>query len=273
MAETDTFWADPDHGERPVVVAAATELELRPLLDRLADGRTVTVGGRRGHDGTLAGRPVRLLLTGPGAVNAAQAVTALLERVRPVLVAGMGCAGVFRPSGLRPGDVAVAAEEIDVQAGIENVNGAGPLAAYPFPLLERDGQAYRQRFPCAAPWDDAASEAIRRALAAEQVTVKRGVFVAVATVTATRERADLLWAAYRPLMETLEGAALAQVCLHYGVPFLDVRAGSNWVGPRDRDSWQLELASRRAAQGVAAVIAELRNWPPPSVPGASGGSR
>ncbi|MBN2431705.1 MAG: futalosine hydrolase [Acidobacteria bacterium] len=249
-------------GGQPVVVAVATEPELRPLRDRLADGRTVTVGGRRCHFGILGGRPVRLLLTGPGAVNAAQAVTALLERTRPALVVGMGCAGVFRPSGLRPGDVAVAREEIDVQSGIEAANGTGAVIEYPFPLLERDGRGYTRRFPCATPWDATAGEVIRRALAPEEVMVERGAFIAVATITATRVRADMLWAAYQPLMETMEGAALAQVSLHYGVPFLDIRAGSNWVGPRDRDSWQVELASRRAARGVAAVIAELHRWPP-----------
>jgi futalosine hydrolase len=241
----------------PVLVAAATETELRPLRVMLPAHRAEWTGGRRCYTGRLDGVPVRLLLTGPGAVNAAQAVTVLLEAEPPALLIAMGCAGVFRSSGLRLGDVAVASEEIDPQAGIESEDPSGAVTEYPFPLLEKEGHACHQRFPCAADRFLPARETVARALAPEKVRVGLGPFVSVSTITSTQRRADMLWTTYEPVMEAMEGAALAQVALHYGVPFLEIRAGSNWVGPRDRRSWQVELASRRAALGVAAVIRQL----------------
>lgn len=44
--------------------------------------------------------------------------------------------------------------------------------------------------------------------------------------------------------ESMEGAALHYVCLQMGVPFLQIRAISNYVTPRDRSSWQIGKALR-----------------------------
>ena len=43
-------------------------------------------------------------------------------------------------------------------------------------------------------------------------------------------------------MESMEGAALHYVCLQLDVPFLQVRATSNYITPRDRSSWQIGKA-------------------------------
>jgi futalosine hydrolase len=270
MARTNQQNTHGEESSPAVLVAAATETELRPLRDLLPAFRAEWIGGRRAFAGALDGTPLRLLITGPGAVNAAQAVTALLEKEHPPLLVGMGCAGVFRPSRLCLGDVAVAAAEIDVQAGIEHEDPTGPVTEYPFPLVEKGGHSYTQRFPCAPQLLAPAREIIGEALAPENVGVGLGPFVSVSTITSTQRRADMLWTAYKPVMETMEGAALAQVTLHYGIPFLEIRAGSNWVGPRDRRSWQVELASRRAAQAVAAVIRRLAGQP--DWPGSTAGA-
>lgn len=42
--------------------------------------------------------------------------------------------------------------------------------------------------------------------------------------------------------ESMEGAALHYVCLQLGIPFLQIRAISNYVTPRDRSSWQIGKA-------------------------------
>jgi futalosine hydrolase len=40
----------------------------------------------------------------------------------------------------------------------------------------------------------------------------------------------------------MEGAAAAQVCLRYRVPFLEIRGLSNWAGNRNKRSWRLKEA-------------------------------
>ena len=50
-------------------------------------------------------------------------------------------------------------------------------------------------------------------------------------------------------IETMEGAAFHYVCLKKRIPFLQVRAISNYVEPRDRSKWEMKKA-----------IENLNNW-------------
>lgn len=47
---------------------------------------------------------------------------------------------------------------------------------------------------------------------------------------------------YAPDIESMEGAALHFVCLQLGIPFLQIRAISNYVTPRNRDAWEIGKA-------------------------------
>jgi futalosine hydrolase len=66
----------------------------------------------------------------------------------------------------------------------------------------------------------------------------------------------------------MEGAVGAQLCLLYGVPFLEVRAISNLVGDRDRTLWDLRGAAARAAEAVRLLAARL----PELIEAGAGGS-
>ncbi len=43
-------------------------------------------------------------------------------------------------------------------------------------------------------------------------------------------------------VETMEGAAFFYAALHEDLKFLQIRAISNYVEPRNRDNWELEMA-------------------------------
>jgi futalosine hydrolase len=55
----------------------------------------------------------------------------------------------------------------------------------------------------------------------------------------------------------MEGAAAAHICALYGVPFLEIRAISNFVGDRDRGTWAVEEAVETAGRAALAVVAGL----------------
>jgi len=84
-----------------------------------------------------------------------------------------------------------------------------------------------------------------------------GPFVTVVTVTATAIRAKRLHGEYGALMENMEGAAAAHVCMRYDIPFLEIRSVSNRVGRRDKDAWNLPLAFKRASRAVYTVIERI----------------
>jgi futalosine hydrolase len=47
---------------------------------------------------------------------------------------------------------------------------------------------------------------------------------------------------FNPDVESMEGAAIFYVCLHEKVPFLEIRAISNYVESRDTTKWDIPLA-------------------------------
>lgn len=51
------------------------------------------------------------------------------------------------------------------------------------------------------------------------------------------------------VIESMEGAAFHYVCQTLNIPFLQIRAISNWVEPRDKNNWKM-----------AESIANLNNW-------------
>jgi futalosine hydrolase len=58
---------------------------------------------------------------------------------------------------------------------------------------------------------------------------------------------------YNASIESMEGASLHYVCSMLQIPFLQMRAISNWVGVRDKTQWQI-------APAIQAVNQTLLNW-------------
>lgn len=85
----------------------------------------------------------------------------------------------------------------------------------------------------------------------------RGAVLTVSTVTGTAARADALAERYPDAVaEGMEGFGVATACALAGVPFGEVRAISNPVGPRDRAAWRIGPALDALA-GVGAALATL----------------
>src|SRR2546425_354485 len=83
-------------------------------------------------------------------------------------------------------------------------------------------------------------------------------------------RARDVFGGWRPLAESLGGAAVAVAALGARVPCLEVRGISNLAGDRDRASWDIPLASDRAGQ-VAGKL--LDRWSRVEKPLAGAGGR
>jgi futalosine hydrolase len=78
--------------------------------------------------------------------------------------------------------------------------------------------------------------------------------VTVATVTGSAPRAAALARRFvDPVAEGMEGAGIAAAARLHAVPAAEVRAVSNMVGPRERDTWQIELALESLGKAVAAI--------------------
>ena len=237
-----------------IIVSAAVEEELSKLIDSIESQVFSSVGGRRVARGYIEGKPVRALITGPGSVNTVQSLSAAIETARPSLIIQTGCAGVFRESGLNIGDIGIATEEIDIQLGIEAEDSRQPLNKLPFSTIKSDKVDIKNRYPLDVVLVNRALETLKSVFEENSIGVMKGPFVTVSTITATDNRAKDIYKHYSPCMEGMEGAGAAHLSIHYDIPFLEIRSASNFVGKRDKSSWDLPLAFERGAMAALNLI-------------------
>jgi len=168
---------------------------------------------------------------GPAA-SAAETATAL-ARTNYDLVLCAGIGGGFGPLGV--GDVAVASTIAFADLGAESPAG--------FLTLPMAVAAYSVEPKLSVELADRSGGRL-------------GTIVTVATVTGTAARCDELVARYPDAVaEGMEGAGVAAAAQRHRVPFGELRAISNVVGPRDRDAWRIPAALDSLGRAVAAVVA------------------
>lgn len=63
---------------------------------------------------------------------------------------------------------------------------------------------------------------------------------------------------YDATLESLEGAAFHYVCLMQGIPFLQVRTVSNYIGERDKNKWEIEKAILHLNKKLYEIVSSLQ---------------
>jgi futalosine hydrolase len=255
-APADLLLACATAGEGAAIAAALAPAGRARPPDGASAGATVLpatdVAGKTVVEGHLAGKPCRLVFTGIGPVNTAQALTALIERRRPALVLQFGIAGAYVPSGLPVGALAVASEEIYGDLGVLAPDGWHPADLIGIPVVPGgvDLPPRYNRFPLHGPLVRQALRLLDGAAPA----VGHGPFLTLSQVTGVRAVGDALYQRTGALCESMEGAAAAHTCALYRVPFLEIRGISNLVEDRDRERWQIGPAVAVAQQGVRRLV-------------------
>ena len=222
----------------PVIVTASTAMELSLLREALSARSLPDIGHLQACSGEIGGKEVILAVTGIGKVNAACATTLLLERFRPELLVNTGCGGAFAGCGLGVGAVAVAESESFADEGVQTPEGWRGLELIGIPVFQGGGERIFNRVPLSGELAAGAMACLREHGFAAVI----GPFLTVSTCSGTDSRGRELLRRFPGICENMEGAAVAQVALIYGVPLLEVRGISNMVEDRDLARWDLKRA-------------------------------
>lgn len=83
------------------------------------------------------------------------------------------------------------------------------------------------------------------------------VAVSINEVTTADERKQQLIKKYEPVVESMEGAALHYVCRNFNIPFIQIRAISNYIGERDKSKWEIQLAIENLNQTLLKYIEKI----------------
>jgi adenosylhomocysteine nucleosidase len=228
---------------RTAIVSAMQE-ELSAVLALLPDEHKQVVGNREFWVGHLHGQEVVAVLSRIGKVAAATTATALIERFNVQRIVFTGVAGGLA-AGVNRGDVVLA------DSFLQHDLDASPIfPRYEVPLYGTD------RFATDAALTEELGAAVRKAL--HGTHVHRGLVISGDRfVSSAVESQALQRALPDALAVEMEGAAFAQVCRDYGVPFAAVRTVSDRADDEahgDFLSFIDQVASRHSAAIVEAFL-------------------
>lgn len=225
-------------------IIGAMDEEIAYIENKMTQLKKHTIANSSFIEGIVANKKVILLKSGIGKVNAAMATTVLIERFKPTLVINTGSAGGFTQS-LSVGDLVISDEVIhhDVDATAFNYE-LGQVPQMPArykanqQLVEQaisilDELDIRHEVGLIATGDSFMSDPQR--------------------VEKTRKQFPEMLAA------EMEGAAIAQVCYQYEIPFIIIRALSDIAGKDSSVTFEqfLQIAAENSAKIILSFIEQF----------------
>lgn len=81
--------------------------------------------------------------------------------------------------------------------------------------------------------------------------------ITINTISTQKERIQQLIKKYDPVIESMEGAALHYVCREANIPFIQIRAVSNYIGERNKENWNIKEAIDNLNQTLLKYIDKL----------------
>lgn len=232
----------------PIAIVAAMHEELAPVLALMPDEHKVVVAGREFWQGHLHGHEVVAVLARIGKVAAATTATVLAERFQVGRVVFTGVAGGLGP-GVQVGDVVVASEFLQ-----HDMDASPIFPRHELPLYGRS------RFAADPALAGALCEAARVSL--PRARVHRGLVVSGDRFVSTTAEARALQAELPDALAVeMEGAAFAQVCHDFDVPFAAVRTISDRADDAAHGDFLQFIRTVASPYSAAIVEALLRGLP------------
>jgi futalosine hydrolase len=238
---------------KPIIIIAAMPMEIDLLEKVLEYSGRVKAGGYEYVEGTIGNLRVVTCAGGVGKVNAAAATAVMIDRYQPQLVINTGCAGAYIGSGLAIGNLVVASEEVLADDGVTMTDGWKDLRFMKLPSVKHGGlNSYN-----VLTLSRHASEKAMQLADFYGVYLMRGRCATVSTCSGTAQRGEEVVQRWNAIAESMEGAAVAQVCLRCGVDCLEIRGISNIVEERDLKKWDIAKAVEAAQRFVLKYIEEM----------------
>jgi futalosine hydrolase len=196
------------------LLLAATAKEIAPFLDLYRQSK-----------GAQKKLQVDILITGIGLTAAAWSLTKQLQLKRPGLVLQAGIAGCFDKQ-FPLGSVVTVSQDTIADQGVVESKKLNSL----FDL----GLASPDQFPYKNGWLVNPDKDVLKKMKLKKV---RGI--SVNQVSTSKQMIDYYQHKFQPVTESMEGAALHYICLMEKIPFLQIRAISNYIGERNKQKWNL----------------------------------
>jgi futalosine hydrolase len=181
--------------------------------------------------------------SGVGMLATAVSLTRMLLEDKPDLVIQAGIAGTF-DTKMTLGKVVVINEESLADMGVEEEGKWKDI----FDLkLEKSSYHPFERRKLPNPWLEKYNLL--------KLPVVNGI--TVNEISTRPERIEQLIKKYDPVTESMEGAALHYTCRQAGIPFLQIRAVSNYTGERNKANWKIKESIDNLNQTLIKYVDKL----------------
>jgi len=74
----------------------------------------------------------------------------------------------------------------------------------------------------------------------EKTTLKKVRSISVNEITTSMQRVKFYQDVFKPVTESMEGAALHYTCLMEKIPFIQLRSISNYITERNKENWDMK---------------------------------
>ncbi len=195
-----------------ILVAAATPIEISPFLKQL-------------REDPLLFSNTDVLITGIGLTATTYTLSKQFQIYKPDLVIQAGVGGCFDKTKPLGTVVAVKQETIADQSVIE-INQLKTL--FDLKLIPHN------QFPYRNGWLINKNELLKN------IKLQKVKGISVNEITTSRKKMIFYEKHFSPVVESMEGAALHYTCLMENIPFIQIRAVSNYIAERNKKKWNMK---------------------------------
>lgn len=222
-------------------IIGAMDEEIAFLERQIKQKQEKTIANKRFIYGLLENKPIVLLQSGIGKVNAAMAASILHEQFQPNYVINTGSAGGFLEN-LHVGDVVISTEVVhhDVDATAFHYE-YGQIPQMPLSFSANEQLI------------DQTIDTLKKL----NIPYAKGLIASGDTFMADEEHIKFVRRKFPAMIAAeMEAAAIAQVCYEYDTPFVVIRALSDIAGKQSAVTFDefLQLAAKNSTQIIIELI-------------------
>lgn len=188
---------------------------------------------------------ISFFTTGVGMLASAVSLTSLLLKEKPDLIIQAGIAGTFDHS-LSLSEVVVVRNEVLADMGVEENSTWKDI--FDLQLQAVNEHPFKKG---SLPNLHLSQLNFLRLKEVDAITINE--------ITTDKKRIEQYISKYHPATESMEGAALHYVAGKLNIPFIQIRALSNYIGERDKTKWKLQEAVRSLNDILLSYVQQLKS--------------
>ena len=210
-----------------ILLIAATAKEIEPFIE---------------YYSRKSRQDVEVLITSIGLTAATYHLLKQVSSKKPGLVIQAGVAGCF-DKRIKLGTVVVVKKETIADQSVIELKKVRTL--FDLDLIPHD------QFPFTKGWLVNKTEVLKK------IKLPKIKAISVNEITTSEQRIRFYRDAFKPVIESMEGAALHYTCLMEKIPFVQLRSVSNYIGERNKKKWDMKRSIINLNKELIGLIESL----------------